>query len=615
MQSSSVTLICGSHVISSTTAYVIRGMVNSMDITLLDDAGTALDITDVSTWDLGITEDFFGATGVLAGSSTITAAENVLAVTMNGHTEELASLMDGKKSIQAYATLRGRDASDVINRLYVFPVVILNIGFTNDTILTTAAQELTYTKAQIDYLLSQLPGGTGAEKIENKTQEIDTEEPSAEKYPSEAATVTYVAGQVSSLNTAISGKVDKEAGKVLSDNNFTTAEKNKLESALTSVPDASESVKGILMLASAAEAAAGLDTGKAIVPATLKTELDKKENTANKATDFAVIDDNKFPTVKAVNTYVAGQVSSLNAAISGKVDKEAGKGLSTNDFTDAEKNKLESALTSVPDASTAVKGVVQIATGEEVTAGTDDKKAIVPATLKTELDKKANTSAIPDITGKVDKVEGKDLSTNDFTDAYKTKVDADVESVTALPSPAVSLLSRVYFLTADDGTKKKGTTWKCVADGESYVFQQIQTDLNQLTDTTGLFAAKEDAANKATDFSTVNDTKYPSVKAVKDFAQNETLTELTGSSVTVAPWTQTKYTADGVCTITATGWAESGHQVAYVLITFTSGATLSVSGATVADDDALSAAGTYACYLVNENGTVYFRVANFTEAA
>lgn len=389
MQSSSVTLICGSHVISSTPAYVIRGMVNSMDITLLDDAGTALDITDVSTWDLGITEDFFGETGVLAGSSTITAAENVLAVTMNGHTEELASLMDGKKSIQAYATLRGRDASDAINRLYVFPVVILNIGFTNDTILTTAAQELTYTKAQIDYLLSQLPGGTGAEKIENKTQEIDTETPSADKYPSEAALVAYG-----------SGKVDKVEGKVLSDNNFTTAEKNKLESALTSVPDASESVKGILMLASAAEAAAGMDTGKAIVPATLKTELDKKESTANKATDFAVIDDNKFPTVKAV----------------------------------------------------------------------------------------------------------------------------------------------------------------------------------------------------------------------KDFAQNETLTELTGADVTVAPWTQSKWSASGVCSLTASGWAVSGHQVAYVLITLAAEATLSISGASVADDDALSAAGIYACYLINENGTVRFKVAGFTEA-
>ncbi len=470
MQSSSVTLTCGSHVLFYTPAYVIRGMVNSMSITLLNDAGTALDITDVSTWALGITEDFFGETGVLAGSSTITAAENVLAVTMNGHTEELASLMNGKKSIQAYATLRGRDASDVINRLYVFPVVILNIGFTNDTILTTAAQELTYTKAQIDYLLSQLPGGTGAEKIENKTQAIDTEEPSADKYPSEAAAVTYVAGQVSPLNAAISGKVDKEAGKVLSDNNFTTAEKNKLESALTAVPDASTTVKGAIQIATGEEVTTGEDTVKAVVPATLKTELDKK------------------------------------------VDKETGKVLSDNNFTTAEKNKLESALTSVPDASESVKGILMLASAAEAAAGLDTGKAIVSATLKTELDKKEST------------------------------------------------------------------------------------------------------ANKAVDFSTVNNVKFPTVQAVKNFAQNETLTELTGTDVTVAPWTQSKWSASGVCSLTASGWAASGHQVAYVLITLADEATLSVSGASVADDDALSAAGTYACYLINENGTVRFKVAGFTEA-
>ena len=203
MQSSSVTLTCGSHVLFYTPAYVIRGMINSMDITLLDDAGTALDITDVSTWDLGITEDFFGKTGVLAGSSTITAAENVLAVTMNGHTEELASLMDGKKSIQAYATLRGRDASDVINRLYVFPVVILNIGFTNDTILTTAAQELTYTKAQIDYLLSQLPAdlnqltdttGMFAAKEDAVNKATDFTVINDTKYPTVKAVKDFVTG-------------------------------------------------------------------------------------------------------------------------------------------------------------------------------------------------------------------------------------------------------------------------------------------------------------------------------------------------------------------------------------------------------------------------------------
>ena len=312
MQSSLVTLTCGSHVLFYTPAYVIRGMVNFMDIILLDDAGAALDITDVSTWDLGITEDFFGETGVLAGSSTITAAENVLSVTMNGHTEELASLMDGKKSIQAYATLRGRDAGDVINRLYVFPVVILNIGFTNDTILTTAAQELTYTKAQIDYLLSQL----GAEKIENKTQEIDTEEPSAVKYPSESALVAYG---------------------------------------------------------------------------------------------------------------------------SGKVDKVEGKGLSTNDYTN------------------------------------DDKTAV----------------------GKI---------------------------------------------------------------------------------------------------------------------ELETLAELTGAHVTIAPWTQSKWSASGVCSLTASGWAESGTQTSEILITLAAGATPSIIDAEVSDDDVLDAAGIYDCFIRNEDGTVRFKIAGFTEA-
>lgn len=460
MQSSSVTLTCGSHVLFYTPAYVVRGMINSMNITLLDDAGAALDITDVSTWDLGITEDFFGATGVLAGSSTITAVESVLAVTLNGHTDELTALMDGKNSIQAYATLRGRDAESVIKRLYVFPVVILNIGFTNDTILTTAAQELIYTKAQIDYLLSQIPGAVNAEVTTNKTQEIDTETPSADKYPSEAALVAYG-----------SGKVDKVDGKVLSDNNFTTAEKNKLESALTSVPDASTTVKGIVQIATGEEVTAGEDTGKAVVPATLKTELDKKVT-----------------------------------AVDGKV-------LSDNNFTTAEKNKLESAITSVPDASESVKGILMLASAAEAAAGLDTSKAIVSATLKTELDKKEST------------------------------------------------------------------------------------------------------ANKATDFSTVNNVKFPTTQAVKDFAQNETLTELTGADVTVAPWTQSKWSASGTCSLTATGWAASGHQVAYVLITLAAGATFSISDASVADDDALSAAGTYACYLINENGTVRFKVAGFTEAA
>lgn len=231
---------------------------------------------------------------------------------------------------------------------------------------------------------------------------------------------------------------------------------------------------------------------------------------------------------------------------------------------------------------------------------------------------------------------------NDLTD-NDDLLASKIESVSALPTPAVGILNRAYFLTADDGTKKAGTTWKCVADGESYVFQQIQTDLNQLTDadnllfdgdydsldnkptiptdlssltdTTGLFAAKENTANKATDFSTVNNVKFPTTQAVKDFAQNETLTELTGADVTVAPWTQSKWSASGTCSLTATGWAASGRQAAYIVITLAAGSTPSVVGTEeVEDGDALSEAGVYECFLKNVDGKIYFRQISFTGA-
>jgi hypothetical protein len=199
-----------------------------------------------------------------------------------------------------------------------------------------------------------------------------------------------------------------------------------------------------------------------------------------------------------------------------------------------------------------------------------------------------------------------DLTDNDDLLASK------IESVSALPTPVVGILNRSYFLTADDGTSKKGTTWKCVADGEAYIFQQIQTDLSSLSDTTNILAGKVD---KVTGYGlSKNDYTDAAVAKVAKI-DLETLTELTGTEVSVVPWTQSKWSASGTCSLTASGWAVSGHQVAYVLITLAAGATFSVSGATVADDDALSAAGTYACYLINENGTVRFKVAGFTEAA
>lgn len=108
---------------------------------------------------------------------------------------------------------------------------------------------------------------------------------------------------VSSLPFADANKVDKVAGKGLSTNDYTTAEKNKL---------------------------AGIAEGanKTIVDSELSST--STNPVQNKAV-YAKLD-----------TLIGGTPVSeqINTAIANKVDKVTGKGLSTNDYTTDEKNKL-----------------------------------------------------------------------------------------------------------------------------------------------------------------------------------------------------------------------------------------------------------------------------------
>ena len=56
-------------------------------------------------------------------------------------------------------------------------------------------------------------------------------------------------------------------------------------------------------------------TNKPTIPPDLTGDLAAKEDAANKATDFAVIDDNKFPTVKAVSNFVTGITGDIEAVL------------------------------------------------------------------------------------------------------------------------------------------------------------------------------------------------------------------------------------------------------------------------------------------------------------
>lgn len=80
-----------------------------------------------------------------------------------------------------------------------------------------------------------------------------------------------------------------------------------------------------------------------------------------------------------------------------KVDKVTGKGLSTNDYTTAEKEKL---------------------------AGIEAGAQVNPTNISAFTNDVGYITQHQDISGKVDKVSGKGLSTNDYTTAEKNKLAA-----------------------------------------------------------------------------------------------------------------------------------------------------------------------------------------------
>ena len=90
----------------------------------------------------------------------------------------------------------------------------------------------------------------------------------------------------------------------------------------------------------------------------------------------------------------------VQTALNNKVDKVTGKQLSTNDFTNTYKTQLDNFVTP---------------TKESIGLGNVDNTS--------DLNKPISTLTLTALNNKVDKVIGKQLSTNDFTNTYKTQLD------------------------------------------------------------------------------------------------------------------------------------------------------------------------------------------------
>ena len=107
----------------------------------------------------------------------------------------------------------------------------------------------------------------------------------------------------------------------------------------------------------------------------------------------------------------ADDIDQLETDLADKVDKIAGKGLSTNDYTNADKTKLDGI------DMTTKQDVLNTSQMNAVNSGIDSTKV---AQITTNANNIANNTTA--IGNKVDKVSGKGLSTNDYTTADQTKV-------------------------------------------------------------------------------------------------------------------------------------------------------------------------------------------------
>lgn len=170
-------------------------------------------------------------------------------------------------------------------------------------------------------------------------------------------------------------KVDKVEGKGLSTNDYTNEEKSKLKNLKNyELPIASSTNLGGVKVGTGLT----IDASTGILSAT--------------AIEVPIDSDMSSTSTNPVQNKI------ITAALEKKVDKIAGKGLSTNDYTNEEKTKLAG-----------------IETGAN--------KTIVDTTLSSDsINPVQNKIVTSEFNKKVDKVDGKDLSTNDYTTADKNKL-------------------------------------------------------------------------------------------------------------------------------------------------------------------------------------------------
>ncbi|MEZ7506455.1 hypothetical protein QO182_14635, partial [Flavobacterium sp. Arc2] len=181
------------------------------------------------------------------------------------------------------------------------------------------------------------------EDLTNKSTDVSTDGTSNTKYPTVKSVKSYVDASSTSSSSALTAEISRaKTAEIANADAIATETSNRTTADATLASNlASE--------ASTARAAESANTAAITTETTNRSTVDLlKEDLVNKSTDVSTdgTSDTKYPTVKSVKSYVEGKISTsetaTQTALDLKVDKETGKGLSTEDYSTVDKTKLAS---------------------------------------------------------------------------------------------------------------------------------------------------------------------------------------------------------------------------------------------------------------------------------
>lgn len=272
--------------------------------------------------------------------------------------------------------------------------------------------------------------------------------------PNFATTITnLIAGKAAAVHSHVSTDIS----------DFNTAVDGRVAAA---VPVASETVQGKVELATVAEATAGTDTARAVTPAGVKAVGDTKApishtHTASQVTDFSTAADARVNAlVPAATETAAGKVELATAAetttgtdntravhpagLKVELDKKAlvSHTHTTSNITDYATATDGRINTLVPAATESASGKVELATVTEATTGVDTVRAVTPAGLKAVADTKAASGHTHTSTG-----------ITDFNTAVDARVPAAVPVASETVQGKVELATVVEVQTGTDTTR------------------------------------------------------------------------------------------------------------------------------------------------------------------